>query len=483
MDMAWNPEAMTPEALQAYPAKWAGQQFGQAHAAEIGEILTRYSQYNARKKPELLDENTFSLFNYVEDSDVLRAWGKLVPRADTLVPKLDPDQHAAYTELVSYPVLASENLNELYFFTANNHLEAKQGLQAANESARAAGIAFRRDAQYSAAYNGLVDGKWNHMMDQTHIGYDNWQQPIENKIPDLQEVKPVSGSDVVITLQGDPNVYTAAYPPTLTFKPQEWPFRLIYLNDRGKTEPGFHVVSAPDWLLFTAMPKDSVFVGDSAFYSVIADSHAITGNSAEGNLVLRAGKDQDITIKIHAQKWDGFQPTPSGYNDAFRPYIAIEAEHFSRKSESNGAHWQVIPNLGRTLSSVISLPQTTAPTTDGSMRLEYDITVMKDADATLNLYLAPTLDTRGKGGLRIAVSIDDRPPQTLSFDLKPDTPEWNEAVKDNIVILKAPFKALKAGKHTIKLFRIDGNVVLERLVLDTGGLKPSYLGPPESPRD
>ena len=26
----------------------------------------------------------------------------------------------------------------------------------------------------------------------------------------------------------------------------------------------------------------------------------------------------------------------------------------------------------------------------------------------------------------------------------------------------------------------DGNVVLERLVLDTGGLKPSYLGPPET---
>ena len=53
-------------------------------------------------------------------------------------------------------------------------------------------------------------------------------------------------------------------------------------------------------------------------------------------------------------------------------------------------------------------------------------------------------------------------------------------MKDNILILPASFNSLKPGKHTIKVFRIDGNVVLERLVLDTGGLKPSYLGPPES---
>ncbi len=126
------------------------------------------------------------------------------------------------------------------------------------------------------------------------------------------------------------------------------------------------------------------------------------------------------------------------------------------------------------------MPQIAQPALDQAVRLEYDIRTVKTADATLNLYLAPTLDTAGKGGLRIGVSIDDRPMQLLSFDLKPDAPDWNQAVSDNIVILKAPFKGLKAGKHKLKVFRIDGNVVLEKLVLDAGGVKPSYLGPPES---
>jgi hypothetical protein len=160
--------------------------------------------------------------------------------------------------------------------------------------------------------------------------------------------------------------------------------------------------------------------------------------------------------------------------------IAIDAGHFIRKTEAQDMTWQVIPNLGRTLSSVVSLPQAAPATAVGAMSLEYDFAIAKEVDVTLSLYLAPTLDTQGKGGLRIAVSIDDRPAQTLSFDLKPDTPQWNQAVKDNILILPASFNSLKPGKHTIKVFRIDGNVVLERLVLDTGGLKPSYLGPPES---
>jgi hypothetical protein len=162
-------------------------------------------------------------------------------------------------------------------------------------------------------------------------------------------------------------------------------------------------------------------------------------------------------------------------------FVAMEAQHYARKFDGN-AKWTTIPNLGRNLGAVLTLPQT-APASDplkDKVRLEYDIQTSNDADATLYLYLTPTLDTAGKGGLKFAVSIDDLPPQTVSFNLIPDKPDWNKAVSDNIHIIQVPFKGLKAGAHTLKFYRIDGNVVLQRLVLDLGGLKPSYLGPPES---
>jgi hypothetical protein len=379
MDMAWNPQAMTPEALQAYPAKWAGQQFGQAHAAEIGEILTRYSQYNARKKPELI---TADVFNINSLSEMELDYGVLAQQAQTVGMSLPANERDAYFQLVKYPAVASANLYSLYYNTALNHLAATDGSPRANLLADTVEKRFQTDKDLAAQYNGLAGGKWNHMMDQTHIGYDNWQQPETQVMPKLIRVPEKAR-----------------------------PAQSAYKSDRIPVRP---------------------------------------------------------------------TPSPAGIFVESEGAIAIDAEHFIRKTEATGLHWQVIPELGRTLSSVVSLPQAAPATAMGLMALEYDFELAKEVDVTLNLYLAPTLDTQGKGGLRVAVTIDDRLPQTLIFDLKPDTPQWNQAVKDNILILPASFNSLKAGKHTIKVFRIDGNVVLERLVLDTGGLKPSYLGPPES---
>ena len=43
---------------------------------------------------------------------------------------------------------------------------------------------FAEDSSLSHYYNTVMsDGKWNHMMDQTHIGYTYWQQPEKNAMP------------------------------------------------------------------------------------------------------------------------------------------------------------------------------------------------------------------------------------------------------------------------------------------------------------
>ena len=37
-----------------------------------------------------------------------------------------------------------------------------------------------------------------------------------------------------------------------------------------------------------------------------------------------------------------------------------------------------------------------------------------------------------------------------------------------------------AGTHTLRIYMVDTGVVLDKIVMDTGGVRPSYLGPSET---
>ena len=59
---------------------------------------------------------------------------------------------------------------------------------------------------------------------------------------------------------------------------------------------------------------------------------------------------------------------------------------------------------------------------------------------------------------------------------------WEKIVSDGVARFVSEHAVDKPGPHTLKFWALDPGLVLERLVIDGGGLQPSYLGPPESPR-
>ena len=60
--------------------------------------------------------------------------------------------------------------------------------------------------------------------------------------------------------------------------------------------------------------------------------------------------------------------------------------------------------------------------------------------------------------------------------------DWEESVKDSIRTVKSKFTTQAAGAHTFKVWMVDPGLVLQRIVVNMGGERPSYLGPPESVR-
>jgi hypothetical protein len=164
----------------------------------------------------------------------------------------------------------------------------------------------------------------------------------------------------------------------------------------------------------------------------------------------------------------------------------VEAPAFSRARDGKSLRWTAIPHLGRTVGAVIALPQgRPAARPEDGVCLEYDVTVQKPGPATLTLYLAPTLDTFGHEGSRIGVSLDGGPVQVLHAVLEPTGGDsdnagkarWAAAVSDNVVQLSADMGSIGAGRHIVKIWRLDDNIVLQKFVLGTVPVPQSYLGP------
>ena len=389
LKQAWNPEMMTLDALVRFPEQWARETFGSAQAPEIARLITRYSQLAARRKPELVDANSFQLGAGTSDEldggefgDRVAEWQMLEQKMLKVKAKLPPAERDAYFQLVEHPILALSNLYQLYYAVAWNRRLAAANDPRANLFADRAQAAFRHDQEITDAYHALNGGKWNGMMLQTHIGYTTWQQPNRQVMPEVTRV----------TTQ--------------------------------------------------ETPKQIIFSG------------------------IRAAS------------------TSASHNDV----IAIEAPHFARAVGGAGLTWRIVPNLGRTLGAVTAFPQGHAPTSEGDgVRLEYEVTVSKPGELAVQLFMVPTLDTTGKGALRTGISIDGGSMQVLTDRLAPAPTatttqaqrDWTQAVEDNARVLESHFPNIRAGRHVIKVWRLDGNCVLQKLVLSTGAIPPSYLGPPE----
>ncbi len=59
---------------------------------------------------------------------------------------------------------------------------------------------------------------------------------------------------------------------------------------------------------------------------------------------------------------------------------------------------------------------------------------------------------------------------------------WERSVAHGVTVLTSTHTIAQPGHHVLKFHALEPGLVLQKLVVDTGGLRPSYLAPPESVR-
>jgi hypothetical protein len=114
------------------------------------------------------------------------------------------------------------------------------------------------------------------------------------------------------------------------------------------------------------------------------------------------------------------------------------------------------------------------------MRLEYQIYVFREGPVSVDTYLAPTQNFLPGPGLRYATSFDDETPQVINVHEGYSLAEWERSVKDSVRALTSKHVLAQPGHHVLKFWLMDPGLVVQKLIVNTGGVRPSYLGPPES---
>ena len=176
---------------------------------------------------------------------------------------------------------------------------------------------------------------------------------------------------------------------------------------------------------------------------------------------------------------------PGGYIfQASDGYVAMEAEHYYRAVASEGTEWSIYPYYGRTRSAVALTPYT-KPVGDAS--LTYRFTLPDDTkEVKVHLIVKSTLDFLDVGGHECKVSIDGGAPQTVNFNKTLlDQPPYMYSVFYPTVARRVVEKEVSVsvgrnGVHELTLQPKHPGIVFEKVVVDFGGYKESYLFMEES---
>ena len=487
LSLARFPDRWGKDHTAEFTRLWAEREFGSEHADEIAELMTRYTQYNGRHKPELIDSDTFSQINFNEAERVEADWKALTQKAEALRTKLPQNEQDSYFELILYPLKASAIVSELFITAGRNRLYAKEGRADANDLADQARALFKQDAEMANEYNHKVaGGKWVHMMDQTHLGYTYWQEPPLNVMPAVVEVQPAAEARMGVAAEGSDNI---VLPQSLTFDSFNRQTRFIDVFNRSLGTFEFKVVTTEPWIV---LDVTSGQVSKESRILAHIDWDKAPAGEAHGDITFTQTNGAGGPVRISVTASRPNIPALDGEyaKGAFIEgdgYVSIEAEHFTGvsgtgRSNTGEAHWDRIPEYGATLSGMSIFPVTANSAVQASARpaLEYRMYLFESGALNVRATLGPSLNFVPGRGLRFAVWFDDQPPQIVdALEHNTDT-DWSKAVSDGVKLVDVKLSVPQPGDHTLKFGMVDPGLVLEKLVVSQSPLKTSYLGPPES---
>lgn len=480
----------------AWLTSWSAQQFGDDVAKEAASIMTTYGTLTARRKYEDLSMTPFPFdsVNYDEAETNFAEWTALADRAQAVYDKLPTTVQTTFFEAVLHPVLAGKNVFEIYTKAALSSKYISQHRSSANQLQKDVQTAFSADKSLKTRWDSLLNGKWKHFMDQTHLGYNNWQEPASDTIPKVNGISssPATQSAIMGVSVMDSTAFfpTASSLTAQTITPFSPPSRPPYLEvfARDTGTFSYKITSNATWVTVST-PSQSITAPnpisktDIKHFITVDWAAAPSGHSAAVLTVTNTGSSAKATVLIPL---DNQSPSPASFAGHVESngVVSIESSHYS-PSQSSLSDYTPIPDYGRTHSGVRLNPLTASQQPAKGPVLVYPFHTFSTATAaSVTVYLSASENSNPSSPNRYSFLIDDGAVTTVQptplGDPGGEPSGWEAAVISNAWVRNSKIGTLKPGGHVLKVWLLEPTMVLTKVVVDVGGLKASELGPPES---
>ena len=501
LDMAWDIGRFTADNVVSYPARWLAGIFGEAYYDRLEAMTREHLRLAFPRKPEYmgwgyhwnrfdhnceqLTDTDFSFTNYDEAQRRLEAYRQLGARAEALLHEIGDEARPAFYQLVYYPLRGAELMNRMTLGGQRNRWYARQGRAATNAVRDEVQRCYDSLQVITRGYNSLLGGKWNHMMSMRQ-NYDGVSAYFN--LPHLATHDAAGAPRLALQVAGEDVTGARAFhalPAFDNYLRRTYP---VEIYNRGGGTLAWTAHASEPWVVLS---KSAGKTADEERITVGIDwEKAPSGNAVPAQIVFRAGEQSEkVLVSL-------FNPTAPSRAELRGIYVenngcvSIPAVGCHRVRENDRIKITAVEDLGIE-GPALQLGDPTAPLQIFRSRdvpcAEYDFYAFDAGSVDVYTYVLPTFPLHADRDFRIgentntdtkySVQIDDGALATPSSSHVEYSQVWFESVLRNCAVNKSTLHIDKPGRHTLRIRVGDPGIVLQKIVLDFGGMKRSYLGP------
>lgn len=501
LSMAYDINSFNFERAANYRTEWLCNMLGDKYRSEFKDITNSFYHLAFERKPEFMgwgyqwstdkngkERNTdtdFSFTNYREADSRIAEYTRIGSIAERILNELSNEpERACYYQVLYYPVKGCELLNRMVLNGQKNRLYSIQQRAITSKLSEMVKVCYDSLDVITKGYNSLMDGKWNHIMTMQQGFAASYFE-----LPQLRNTVLNATASLGVMVESEDLLKGGrSYHELPCFNAYYKRTSYVDVFNRGLTPLEYTIVPSEPWILISKKNgktnlEDRIDV--SIDWKKIPSTERLNG--------FLDIKTKDKTERVYISAFNPIIPDSIDMDSLFveyNGYVSMDAAGFHRKVENDDIKMRLIPNLGIE-NTVVQLGNPIAPAqrTAGrnTPRLEYDFYTFEQGSVDVYTYVLPTFPIskdRGYAGheatnieTKYGVCIDDGPvmnPSTSSFEY---AQLWYESVLKNCRLNKTTLHINKPGKHTVKIICGDAGTMLQKIVLDFGGLQRSYLGP------